>query len=117
MIPLSNLSPNSGVVLLFLNGHSQLFNLNISMHLTLVIRISRKLVFCMNDSFISSLSGTFPFNEDEEISDQIQNAAFMYPPNPWKEMSLEGECSWRFQFISPQVNLFRKKTLFCSVPQ
>lgn len=36
-----------------------------------------------------SLSGTFPFNEDEEISDQIQNAAFMYPPNPWKEISQE----------------------------
>ncbi|XP_039207856.1 serine/threonine-protein kinase D1 isoform X3 [Crotalus tigris] len=34
-----------------------------------------------------SLSGTFPFNEDEDIHDQIQNAAFMYPPNPWKEIS------------------------------
>ncbi len=32
-----------------------------------------------------SLSGTFPFNEDEDIHDQIQNAAFMYPPNPWKQ--------------------------------
>uniref|UniRef100_A0AAR2JMA3 protein kinase C n=1 Tax=Pygocentrus nattereri TaxID=42514 RepID=A0AAR2JMA3_PYGNA len=37
-----------------------------------------------------SLSGTFPFNEDEDINDQIQNAAFMYPPNPWKEISGEG---------------------------
>nr|XP_014342690.1 PREDICTED: serine/threonine-protein kinase D3 [Latimeria chalumnae] len=36
-----------------------------------------------------SLSGTFPFNEDEDINDQIQNAAFMYPPNPWKETSGE----------------------------
>ncbi|XP_067337539.1 serine/threonine-protein kinase D3-like isoform X2 [Channa argus] len=36
-----------------------------------------------------SLSGTFPFNEDEDINDQIQNAAFMYPPNPWKEISKE----------------------------
>lgn len=34
-----------------------------------------------------SLSGTFPFNEDEDINDQIQNAAFMYPPNPWKEIT------------------------------
>ncbi|VVC37543.1 Hypothetical protein CINCED_3A014345 [Cinara cedri] len=34
-----------------------------------------------------SLSGTFPFNEDEDIIDQIQNAAFMYPKNPWKEIS------------------------------
>uniref|UniRef100_A0A674ANQ5 Serine/threonine-protein kinase n=1 Tax=Salmo trutta TaxID=8032 RepID=A0A674ANQ5_SALTR len=36
-----------------------------------------------------SLSGTFPFNEDEDINDQIHNAAFMYPPNPWKEISGE----------------------------
>ncbi|KAK0087167.1 hypothetical protein PV325_001619 [Microctonus aethiopoides] len=34
-----------------------------------------------------SLSGTFPFNEDEDINEQIQNAGFMYPPNPWKEIS------------------------------
>lgn len=37
-----------------------------------------------------SLSGTFPFNEDEDINEQIQNAAFMYPPNPWKEISSDG---------------------------
>ncbi|XP_075469314.1 serine/threonine-protein kinase D1 isoform X2 [Ascaphus truei] len=36
-----------------------------------------------------SLSGTFPFNEDEDIHDQIQNAAFMYPPNPWRDTSSE----------------------------
>ncbi|XP_041038035.1 serine/threonine-protein kinase D3-like [Carcharodon carcharias] len=34
-----------------------------------------------------SLSGTFPFNEEEDINDQIQNADFMYPPSPWKEIS------------------------------
>lgn len=38
-----------------------------------------------------SLSGTFPFNEDEDINDQIQNAAFMYPPTPWKDISAEGK--------------------------
>ncbi len=38
-----------------------------------------------------SLSGTFPFNEDEDIHDQIHNAAFMYPPNPWKTVSPEGK--------------------------
>lgn len=43
-----------------------------------------------------SLSGTFPFNEDEDINDQIQNAAFMYPPNPWKEISSEGKCNQIF---------------------
>lgn len=37
-----------------------------------------------------SLSGTFPFNEEEEIADQIKNAAFMYPPDPWQEISKEG---------------------------
>jgi hypothetical protein len=37
-----------------------------------------------------SLSGTFPFNEDEDINDQIQNADFMYPPNPWREISAPG---------------------------
>ncbi|KAM6973539.1 serine/threonine-protein kinase D2 [Aplochiton taeniatus] len=36
-----------------------------------------------------SLSGTFPFNEDEDINDQIHNAAFMYPPNPWKSISAD----------------------------
>ncbi|XP_041969337.1 serine/threonine-protein kinase D1 [Aricia agestis] len=36
-----------------------------------------------------SLSGTFPFNEDEDINEQIQNAAFMYPPVPWAEISAE----------------------------
>ena len=35
------------------------------------------------------MSGTFPFNEDEEIADQIQNAAFMFPPEPWKDLSRE----------------------------
>lgn len=43
-----------------------------------------------------SLSGTFPFNEDEDINDQIQNAAFMYPPTPWKEISSEGMTTYLF---------------------
>lgn len=34
-----------------------------------------------------SLSGTFPFNEDEDINEQIQNASFMYPPHPWRDIS------------------------------
>ncbi|XP_076829063.1 protein kinase D4 [Brachyhypopomus gauderio] len=36
-----------------------------------------------------SLSGTFPFNEDEDIHQQITNAAFMYPRQPWSLISLE----------------------------
>ena len=39
-----------------------------------------KLVSC-------GFAGTFPFNEDEDINDQIQNAAFMFPANPWSEIS------------------------------
>lgn len=53
-----------------------------------------------------SLSGTFPFNEDEDINEQIQNAAFMYPPNPWKEISSDGQysfsvfnCTFMYLFI------------------
>lgn len=36
-----------------------------------------------------SLSGTFPFNEDEDVKQQITNAAFMYPRQPWALISLE----------------------------
>uniref|UniRef100_A0A5S6QE39 protein kinase C n=1 Tax=Trichuris muris TaxID=70415 RepID=A0A5S6QE39_TRIMR len=36
-----------------------------------------------------TLSGTFPFNEGEDIADQIQNADFMYPSNPWSEISTD----------------------------
>ena len=35
-----------------------------------------------------SLSGTFPFNEEEDIQDQIHNSAFMYPQDPWLEISV-----------------------------
>lgn len=36
-----------------------------------------------------SLSGQFPFNETMELEDQIKNAQFMYPENPWKEISTD----------------------------
>uniref|UniRef100_A0A8C6UVG7 Protein kinase D4 n=1 Tax=Neogobius melanostomus TaxID=47308 RepID=A0A8C6UVG7_9GOBI len=36
-----------------------------------------------------SLSGTFPFNEDEDIKQQITNAAFMYPRQTWASISLQ----------------------------
>ncbi|KAG7235273.1 hypothetical protein INR49_002845, partial [Caranx melampygus] len=38
-----------------------------------------------------SLSGTFPFNEDEDIKQQITNAAFMYPRQTWASISLESD--------------------------
>lgn len=31
-----------------------------------------------------TLSGTFPFNDGEEIAEQIQNATFMFPPDLWR---------------------------------
>jgi len=34
-----------------------------------------------------SLSGVFPFNENEDIHEQIQNAYFMYPPHSWSNIS------------------------------
>ncbi|TPP58859.1 Serine/threonine-protein kinase [Fasciola gigantica] len=36
-----------------------------------------------------SLSGTFPFNEEEDIAEQIENAEFMYPSQPWETISEE----------------------------
>ncbi|KAI6221794.1 Serine/threonine-protein kinase D [Aphelenchoides fujianensis] len=36
-----------------------------------------------------SLSGTFPFNEDEDLESQIKNADFMYPKDPWGEVSAD----------------------------
>ena len=50
---------------------------------------------------ICSLSGTFPFNEEEDISDQIQNAAFMYPANPWRHISKEGKWGWSVNSLAP----------------
>ena len=36
-----------------------------------------------------TLSGTFPFNEEEDIQDQIENADFLYPKALWKDISPE----------------------------
>ncbi|VDK29673.1 unnamed protein product [Gongylonema pulchrum] len=55
-----------------------------------------------------SLSGTFPFNEDEDINDQIENADFMYPANPWQEVTATA-----IDFISGllQVKMSRRLTV------
>lgn len=54
-----------------------------------------------------SLSGTFPFNEDEDINDQIQNAEFMYPPTPWREISTIGKFnSFPFQIFNDLYSIF-----------
>lgn len=36
-----------------------------------------------------SLSGQFPFTDTVYIEDQIKNAQFMYPDEPWKHISKE----------------------------
>ncbi|KHJ41222.1 kinase domain protein [Trichuris suis] len=41
-----------------------------------------------------ALSGTFPFNEEEDILDQIKNASFLFPSHPWADVSDKGKsCS------------------------
>ncbi|XP_023202394.1 serine/threonine-protein kinase D3-like [Xiphophorus maculatus] len=60
-----------------------------------------------------SLSGTFPFNEDEDIRQQITNAAFMYPRQPWANISLEGLGFWKLNhtfadvFARPALSVVR----------
>ncbi|XP_047133176.1 serine/threonine-protein kinase D1 isoform X2 [Hydra vulgaris] len=55
-----------------------------------------------------SVSGTFPFNEEEDISDQIKNAAFMYPPNPWAEISKDAQ-----DLINQLLQVKMKSRLTC----
>ncbi len=38
-----------------------------------------------------SLSGTFPFEEDRDINEQIMNSNFMFPDDPWEFVSGDGE--------------------------
>uniref|UniRef100_A0A8C6CVG4 Serine/threonine-protein kinase n=1 Tax=Moschus moschiferus TaxID=68415 RepID=A0A8C6CVG4_MOSMO len=59
-----------------------------------------------------SLSGTFPFNEDEDIKDQIQNAAFMYPACPWSCISAGGAGSldsWAIDLINNLLQVKMRK--------
>jgi hypothetical protein len=37
-----------------------------------------------------SLSGTFPFEEDRDIYEQIMNSNFMFPSDPWETISTDG---------------------------
>ena len=60
-----------------------------------------------------SVSGTFPFNEDEEITDQIKNAAFMYPTNPWGGISKE--CEFLFQNNNMKFALYTDTLFYCTI--
>lgn len=61
-----------------------------------------------------SLSGTFPFNEDEDINDQIQNAAFMYPATPWKEISSDGKQEFIYILLLIYIYFFSIDFSGCS---
>ena len=81
-----------------------------------------------------SLSGTFPFNEDEDINEQIQNASFMYPPHPWKEITSDAidlignllqviliscvhklQMKLRYQWIAKRLVLLRRRKAMCLI--
>ena len=63
-----------------------------------------------------SLSGTFPFNDEEDIVDQIQNADFMFPDNPWKEISNSGKLSKIFSIkVKHKCRIFKNSLFFLQV--
>jgi len=53
-----------------------------------------------------TLSGTFPFNEDEDINDQIENAEFMFPRSLWQEISIHA-----IDLIKALLQVKRRKRL------
>ena len=38
-----------------------------------------------------SLSGVFPFNDEENLTDRNANATYLFAHSPWKEISLEAK--------------------------
>lgn len=53
-----------------------------------------------------TLSGTFPFNEDEDINDQIENAEFMFPQQHWANTSVHA-----IELIKALLQVQRRKRL------
>ena len=37
-----------------------------------------------------TLSGTFPFEDDRDIYEQVINSNFMFPADPWESISADG---------------------------
>jgi hypothetical protein len=56
-------------------------------HLCVFLFHQQTAIKSLPSNFQVTLSGTFPFNENEEIAEQIQNAEFMFPVSPWQEIS------------------------------
>ena len=59
-----------------------------------------------------SLSGEFPFNEEENIPDQISRANFLYPEQPWGNISSQAK-----NFINSLLRLHSDKRLSASRAQ
>ena len=53
-----------------------------------------------------TLSGTFPFNEDEDINDQIENAEFMFPAQHWANTTCHA-----IELIKALLQVQRRKRL------
>lgn len=57
-----------------------------------------------------TLSGTFPFNDGEEITEQIQNASFMFPADLWAGTSASA-IDLIQRLLKVQVSLIRIYTI------
>lgn len=49
-----------------------------------------------------SLSGTFPFEEDRDIYEQIMNSNFMFPADPWQNVSSDGKI-WEIFYLTTKI--------------
>ncbi|VDP32079.1 unnamed protein product [Schistosoma curassoni] len=67
-----------------------------NMGLPEVSQVNQIMSNLVNVPEIGSLSGTFPFNEEEDIAEQIENAEFMYPSDPWDNISEDVRLRNRF---------------------
>jgi hypothetical protein len=47
-------------------------------------------MWSMGVIFYVTLSGTFPFEEDRDIYEQILNSNFMFPADPWESITPNG---------------------------
>lgn len=54
-----------------------------------------------------SLSGVFPYNASQDIVSQIRDAAFLFPADPWSQIS-----SSAVDLIRVSVSLFHSNILF-----
>jgi serine/threonine protein kinase len=51
-----------------------------------------------------SLSGVFPFEEDRDIYEQIRNSNFMFPSDPWNEISKQAIDLIQTEFLRVSID-------------